>query len=541
MSPLHDPPLILVADDQMPTAVMLERVFEFEGYHVEKVFDGEAAVDAAQSMIPDLILLDINMPKKNGFEVLKILRETPATADIPTILITAMGEFKDVVHGLQLGADDYLRKPFHPQELLARAESKIRESELKGDLRRRTQELKALLRVSEELSQHLEMVDLLDFILYLVIDLLPCQVAAIYRVDDGHLTEQNARNKDGSVIEDTLQIQPALDWVLQQRRPTLWPEENAITITDYESGIVIPLQYGNTISGILVLLDDQQYDRNHMRLLHGIARQAALAIRNSELYEIQANYAIHLEDMVADRTSELESAQEMLVRSEKLASVGRLAASVAHEIKNPLFPIQINLDDMLEDLRDSRPIQIEDIERTLDSVHRIRHIVENLLEFTGKRHAGMTEFRPIDLGRVITSIIELNRKAFQQDDITINLQIDELPSVFGNKYQLEQVFMNLILNARDAMDRYDELNISAYSEDTHVIIHIEDTGSGIMPEVIDNIFEPFVSTKETGNGLGLFISYGIIQNHKGEINVTSEVGSGTRFSLRLPISQVIEQ
>ena len=536
----HDPPLILVADDQMPTAVMLERVFEFEGYTVKSVYDGEAAVEAARSLLPDLILLDINMPKLNGFEVLRLLRDNALTAGIPTILITAMGEFSDVVQGLQLGADDYLRKPFHPQELLARAESKIRESNLKGDLRRRTQELEALLRVSEELNQHLEMEDLLDFILYLIIDLIPCQVAGIYRIDDGHLVDERLRGKDGSILKNVPNIEIALNWVMENRHPTLWPNEDHIHVEGYDSGIVIPLQYGNDLSGVLIVLGDQDYDKNHMRLLHGIARQAALAVRNAELYEIQANYALQLEDMVEERTAELESAQEMLIRSEKLVSVGRLAASVAHEIKNPLFPIQINLDHMLEDIRDGQIIQTEDIERTLESVHRIRHIVENLLEFTGKRHAGGTDFHPLELTQVIESIVELNRKAFSQDDISIDLQLEDIPTVYGNKYQLEQVFMNLVLNARDAMSRYDTLTIRTFKENDQVVTEILDTGSGISDEVIKQIFEPFVSTKEDGNGLGLFISYGIMQNHKGNIEVMSEVGQGTCFTLRLPISMAGE-
>lgn len=536
----HDPPLILVADDQMPTAVMLERVFEFEGYTVKSVYDGEAAVEAARSLLPDLILLDINMPKLNGFEVLRLLRDNALTAGIPTILITAMGEFSDVVQGLQLGADDYLRKPFHPQELLARAESKIRESNLKGDLRRRTQELEALLRVSEELNQHLEMEDLLDFILYLIIDLIPCQVAGIYRIDDGHLVDERLRGKDGSILKNVPNIDIALNWVMENRHPTLWPNEDHIHVEGYDSGIVIPLQYGNDLSGVLIVLGDQDYDKNHMRLLHGIARQAALAVRNAELYEIQANYALQLEDMVEERTAELESAQEMLIRSEKLVSVGRLAASVAHEIKNPLFPIQINLDHMLEDIRDGQIIQTEDIERTLESVHRIRHIVENLLEFTGKRHAGGTDFHPLELTQVIESIVELNRKAFSQDDISIDLQLEDIPTVYGNKYQLEQVFMNLVLNARDAMSRYDTLTIRTFKENDQVVTEILDTGSGISDEVIKQIFEPFVSTKEDGNGLGLFISYGIMQNHKGNIEVMSEVGQGTCFTLRLPISMAGE-
>src|SRR5690606_36145395 len=141
---------------------------------VKSVYDGINAIQAAQTLIPDLILLDVNMPGMNGFDVLKQLRESPSTASIPTILITAMGELSGVVQGLTLGADDYLRKPFNSQELLARAKSKMKARKLEESLQHRTRELEALLRVNEELSQHLEVDDLLDFILYLVMDMIVC-------------------------------------------------------------------------------------------------------------------------------------------------------------------------------------------------------------------------------------------------------------------------------------------------------------------------------------------------------------------------------
>ncbi|MDX1995808.1 MAG: response regulator [bacterium] len=538
MTVKQDPPLVLIADDQIPTTVMLERVFEYEGYRVKSVYDGLAAVDAAQSLIPDLILLDVNMPGINGFEVLRQLRENPITNGIPTILITAMGELSDIVQGLNLGADDYLRKPFHAQELLVRAQSKMKSRKLEESLQRRTQELEALLRVSEELNQHLEVDDLMGFILYLALDLLPGKVAAICKLgQDGKISEYQAKYKDGSSANDELDRSTLQMYFDTHGAELLWPGDTPL-FEDFTSGMVTPLQYAGSTYGLLMMVNDQPYDESHLRLFKGISRQATLALRNAELYAIQANYAMHLEDMVAERTRELQSAQQMLIRAEKLASVGRLAASIAHEINNPLMPIQINLEHMMEDIRDGYAIDAEAIERTLESVGRIRRIVNRLLEFTGKRQMGSSDLQPFDLNKLIENIISLNLKFFEQEGMKIKPTLNPLPQVYGNKDQLEQVLMNLTLNAKAAMTKGGILEIRTHSEAQEVVVEVKDTGCGISPDMIDTIFEPFVSTKEEGTGLGLFISFGIIQNHNGSINVQSEVGKGTTFTLRLPVSSV---
>lgn len=535
----HDPPLILVADDVMPTTVMLERVFEYEGYQVKSVYDGITAIQMAQTLIPDLILLDINMPGMNGFEVLTKLREKPQTAGIPTILITAMGDISDVVQGLNLGADDYLRKPFHPQEVLARAQSKMRARKLEESLQRRTHELEALLRANEELSQHLGMDDLLDFILYLVTDMLPCQIAAIYHLSDDHqILDYRIQRKDGMKLGDIFDNAHIVNRILEDNRATLWPGDSPL-IEAYQSGIVIPLQYSGDIRGVLLILNDQDYDDNDLRLLRGVGRSATLAIRNAELYDIQADYAMHLQDMVAERTAELESAHQMLIRSEKLASVGRLAASVAHEIKNPLFPIRINLEHMLEDIQSNNMINILDIEKTLESVERIQYIVDRLLGFTGNWQTSKSDFQWVDINTVIQDIVTLNSKFFEQEGITIETNLSPLPLIQGAKFQLEQVFMNLSLNAKDAMPNGGYLSFTSYLNDGQIVVTVEDTGSGIPTDLIDTIFEPFVSTKENGNGLGLFISYGIMQKHNGTIEVVSEPSKGTTFTLRFPVTQTI--
>src|SRR5688572_23048277 len=178
-------PLVLVADDEVHTTVMLSRIFEREGYTVQSVHDGVDALEAAQNLLPDLILLDIQMPRMNGFDVLRGLRENPRTSSIPTIIVTAKArQPTDVAHGLNLGADDFIHKPFDPRELLARAQSKIRSRHLEDILQRRTQELEALLKVGEELNQHLETTDILQLVPSLALNLLPGNVAAIYQFDE---------------------------------------------------------------------------------------------------------------------------------------------------------------------------------------------------------------------------------------------------------------------------------------------------------------------------------------------------------------------
>jgi signal transduction histidine kinase/CheY-like chemotaxis protein len=530
------PPLVLVADDEIPTTVMLQRIFEREGYHVECVNDGISALEAAQRLLPDLILLDIQMPRMNGFDVLRTLRENASTAAIPTILITAKArQPSDVAKGLNLGADDYMNKPFDPRELLARAESKIKARQLEETLHRRSQELAALLRAGEELNQHLEVSELLDLVLYLALDLLPGDAAVAYQVDEQRqIITARMKGKNDSRPPSQLDHKLLVRSFFERNPAVLWPEDEPL-VEGFAQGMAVPLEHGANVLGILVLLGNSvEYDENHLRLFRGIGRQAALAMRNAQLYEIQANYALHLEDMVAARTAELQSAQQMLIRSEKLASIGHLAASIAHEINNPLQPIRNILDDMSEDLQRARPVDPRDIAILQESVERIRRIVSQLLEFTGKRTTGDSTVQLLDISSVVEGIITLNRKFLEKERVTVTANLPLLPRVYGSKDQLEQVFMNLTLNAQAAMAGGGNLEISVSLDGEEIVVEFADTGCGIPPEQIDRIFDPFYSTKPNGTGLGLFVSYGIIQSHHGTIEVESKVNVGTTFTLRFP-------
>jgi signal transduction histidine kinase/CheY-like chemotaxis protein len=531
MKPRQAMPLVLVADDEINTTIMLQHIFERDGYRVERANDGFTAVESAKRILPDLILLDIRMPRLDGFEVLRLLRDDPQTATIPTIIITANATAPaDIERGLNLGADDYLQKPFAPQELLARARSKIRARQLEDALQKRTQQLAILLHAGERLNQYLELDDLLDLTVNVTIELLPGDLVMF------HLLDEEADVIDSRIIDRMgaveVQLQPDfIDRCLQSGKSFIW-EENCVPLENYTSSMTATLQHGVYRMGLLTLLSTNTvYDENHLRLLTGIGRQASLALRNAQLYQIQANYAQHLEDMVAERTQELESAQQLLIRSEKLASIGHLAASIAHEINNPLMPIGLLLERLADDLKESgAPVDFQDIEVIQEHVERIRRIVRSLLDFSRPE----TNLRSLDITHILEGIAKLNQKFFEHERVQIIKDFAPIPPVFGSKDQLEAVFMNLSLNAKAAMEGGGSLMIKTYTEQECAVIEFTDTGLGIPKENLAKIFDPFFSTKSTGTGLGLFVCYSVIEGHHGTIEVESEVGKGTRFTIKLP-------
>lgn len=525
---------VLIVDDHTPAADMVSRIFSMRGFEAIAVNDGEEAIKVAQSTLPDLILLDVMMPGMDGFQVLDQLRKNPKTATIPVIFVTAKDEAADIEQGLGLGADDYIPKPIKPREVVARAMSKIEARRLQDKLTSRRTELEAILRFSQELNTQLDVETLLNLILYLVIDLVPCSAAIIYRLDaDMNVLEYREHHKHDEDTS-TINVETLFNHIISTpKTPIMW-NDTQIQGAEYDNGIAIRLDHDTQTQGILVVLSNKTYGEHEMRLFETIARQTTLALRNAELYETKVHYAEHLEEMVEQRTEELRSAEALLIRSEKLASVGRLAAGIAHEINNPLMPIRMNLEMMQEDIENNVAITHQDIDETLRSVNRISRIVERLQQFTRGRGDDTLEMEPIHLSDVIESVLSLSATYIRHNGINVHTQLDNDAYIYGNRDQLEQVFLNITLNAQAAMDGGGELTIQTIANEDDVEVRFTDTGHGIEPEMIEKIFEPFISTKDDGSGLGLFISHNIIHNHSGNIEVQSEVGKGSTFLLTLP-------
>ncbi len=233
---------------------------------------------------------------------------------------------------------------------------------------------------------------------------------------------------------------------------------------------------------------------------------------------------------------QLEETHLQLVNSEKMASLGKLAAGIAHEINNPLGGILIYSSLLTETLKVSDP-RTQDLAKIVQEATRCKDIVKSLLEFSRQTDPKM---EPADINKAITDGLFFleNQALFHNIEIVKNLA-PFLPTVRGNAGQLKQVFMNIIVNAAEAMHGSGTLTITTgLSKDQKgTWVEFTDTGEGIPRENLSRIFDPFFTTKEVGRGtgLGLSTSYGIIEGHRGRIDVKSEVGRGTTFRIELPV------
>jgi two-component system NtrC family sensor kinase len=241
-----------------------------------------------------------------------------------------------------------------------------------------------------------------------------------------------------------------------------------------------------------------------------------------------------LEQRVRERTEEVKKIHAQLFRSEKLASLGKLAAGVAHEINNPLTGILANSSMLLDDLEASDPRR-EDLEMIVKETIRCREIVKRLLDFAkqSKPQKTMTS-----IPALIDTILLLVRNQTSFRNITIGQhREDGLPEILCDTDQIQQVFINIVLNAAEAMPKGGTLTVrSSLSENREYIsVRFTDTGPGIPEERRERIFDPFFTTKEHGTGLGLAISYGIVEQHGGTISVESCVGKGSTFTVQLPV------
>ena len=225
--------------------------------------------------------------------------------------------------------------------------------------------------------------------------------------------------------------------------------------------------------------------------------------------------------------------EDQLMQAEKLSSIGLLAAGVAHEVNTPLAVIISNAQ-MLARQMDPDDPRTRTLEKIIAQAFRASEIANNLLKFS---RIGSSEYSDLDVNRVIKESLSLVEPMLKAAKISVNSQLKtSLPAVNGNAGKLQQVFMNLIMNARDAMPRGGELTIATEAEDSTVHVEVSDNGVGIPADHLNKIFDPFFTTKATsrGTGLGLAVTYGIIREHSGSIQVDSVVGRGTTFRLEFP-------
>jgi C4-dicarboxylate-specific signal transduction histidine kinase len=238
------------------------------------------------------------------------------------------------------------------------------------------------------------------------------------------------------------------------------------------------------------------------------------------------------------REHELREKQEQLVQAGKLATLGELTTGVAHELNNPLNNIGLfvgNMIDRVEAGEEDLDRIVEDLERVVEQVQKATEIITHLRTFG---RAAPVSLEPVAVQEVIDRALSLVQEQLRLRQISITLEfLPESPVVLGNAIQLEQVFINLLTNARDALEASERKEIHiACSVGEDVVVVFRDTGPGIPDGLEQRIFDPFFTTKDVGSGtgLGLSITYGIVQEHGGEITVENRPGEGAAFTIALP-------
>lgn len=246
-----------------------------------------------------------------------------------------------------------------------------------------------------------------------------------------------------------------------------------------------------------------------------------------------------LEQQVEDRTTALKSAQAQLVQSEKMSSLGKLAASVAHEINNPLAGILtyakllIRMHEEGEMTEKVRATCVRNLRLVQRETERCSAIVRNLLDFARQRPPALKD---LDVSTVVEEALSLLSHRLLMQNVSLEKALPPLPLVRADFGQLRQSIVNIALNACEAMTNGGQLRVATRAAGTQIEVEVADTGPGIPPEHLSRILDPFFTTKEKGTGLGLSVVYGIIERHGGTLDVTSEVGKGTTVVIKLPVA-----
>lgn len=424
-------------------------------------------------------------------------------------------------------------------------------------------QLITLFEVSRKINSELNLDKLLNEIMDRAIKLLHAEKGLIlFRSEEtGELDVQLARSMDQRAMNEVVELSRSIikkvesegKPILLQNIPDRPGGHATQSMVRYKlkSVICVPLLSKNNFTGIIYLdtTDHKHFfKKEDLDFLEAFANLAAIAIENAKSYREITHLNTNLEKIVDERTRELKDTQLQLIRTEKMASLGQLVAGIAHEINTPLGSISSNtntllkaLDKIWQQIDDNasapditRPMKVLDnlskINKT--ACDRITTIVKRLRNFA---RLDEEEFKSVDIHEGIESTLTLIEHLCK-NRIEVVKEYASLPKLSCYAGQLNQVFMNILVNACQAIPGTGRITIKTSHENNNTFIEISDTGVGIPPENLEKIFDPGFTTKGVGvgTGLGLSISYRIVADHGGTIVVRSEVGKGATFLISLP-------
>ncbi len=506
---------VLLIDDDEGIRKVMTIALEDAGYRMLTAEDGQSGIELCREHSPHIIITDIRMPRMDGIEVLKSIKETDP--DIEVIVTTAYGEIEYAIQALQLGASDFITKPINDDALNVALDRAKKHYTTQRKLKEYTAFIEERwMDTSEELAKTFNFQERL--IESSIDGIIGCDYDRKVIVFNKSMEQMLGYSKEAVIGKMFLyqlfspkereKFQDQLDSDELGGEDKLFISESILIS---KSGEKIPVR----LSAQVLFQENEEIGIvTFFRDLRTVKR---------------------LEQQFAD--------QARLLHQDKMISLGTLAASVVHEINNPLTGVLNYIRLMIKIVgRDSLSTeQIQKFQKYLElmdsEVGRCSDIVSNLLAFSRK---SKLEFSDVNINDLIEKCLLLSDHKLTLQNIQIKTDLyPDIPKITGDFNQLQQCLLNLIFNAADAMPDGGRFIVKSNfdSKIRRVEIKVSDTGCGITKENLDRIFDPFFSTKKEGKGLGLGLSVvdGIIDRHRGTIEVESELDKGTVFTIKLPV------
>jgi signal transduction histidine kinase/response regulator of citrate/malate metabolism len=569
-----------------------------DAYVVESASDGDEAIRLVRSFNPDIVVLDVMLPGISGYEVCKQIKKIPGHEYLKVIFTSGNSMPHDREAGYLAGGDDYLTKPFSYDEIVGKVNifARLKSVEESGrELLVDNARLKLINRALRHLNKEGARLTrggnsdafYLDIIKQLM-ELIYAKFAAFVCFHQAEGIQQFfclGKNQNSINVDELFGEAGLFKHLLCSGAPLLVSDAPSFC---NEYGLSMDgLSVKNLLFMPIVINDDllcavylaykrdgALFDEHDEITLSIMTKDVAFFLQRQELLTAmqRTNLALNKEkEEQLQLIQELKEARDQLLQSEKMASLGQLAAGVAHEINNPVGYISSNLSTLSDYLSDIFNLikHYEEIEVFLDKnseryqnllqlkqlvdinflkkdvmdlvaeseegAERVRQIVQDLKDFS---HEGEEVWEYGDLLAGLNSTLNIVHNELKYKAQVIK-EYGELPMVECIAPQLNQVFMNLLVNAAHAIENHGTITIRTDVDGDHVWLRFEDTGKGIQEENLTRIFDPFFTTKPVGagTGLGLSLSYGIIKKHGGRIEVSSKIDVGTAFTVYLPIHQ----